>query len=151
MALPLSPSYEPMNALLVDEIPSKGEWQYEPKWDGFRCLAFKEGNKLHLTSKSGQDLTRYFPEIVQAIQKLKADRFVLDGEIVIPEGSGLSFDALLQRIHPAESRIRKLAHETPALFVVFDLLLEARRSLVMLPLKKRRAHLEKFSNTNLMR
>src|SRR4051812_2543911 len=148
MALPISISYEPMNALLVDEIPSKGEWQYEPKWDGFRCLAFKDGNKLHLSSKSGQDLTRYFPEIAQAVEKVKADRFVLDGEIVIPEGSGISFDALLQRIHPAESRVRKLSVETPGLFILFDLLVENGKSLVDNTLQVRRKKLEAFVKKN---
>src|SRR2546423_1205884 len=149
MALPLSPSYEPMNALLVDEIPTKGEGQNEPKWDGFRCLAFKDGNKLHLSSKSGQDLTRYFPEIAQAIGKLKADRFVLDGEIVIPEGSGLSFDALLQRIHPAESRVRKLSVETRGLFILFDLIVENGKSLVDNTLEARRKKLEAFVKKNI--
>ena len=127
-----------MNALLVDAIPSKGDWQYEPKWDGFRCIAFKDGGKVQVMSKSGQPLTRYFPEIVLAVAGIKADKFILDGEIVIPEGEGLSFDALLQRIHPAESRVRKLSVETPGLFIVFDLLTEKGKSLVDEPLEARR-------------
>src|SRR5947207_11955748 len=106
MALKLKPPYPPMEARLVAGIPAGPQWQYEPKWDGFRCLAFREGKKVELQSKSGQVLTRYFPEIVAALAGLKADRFVLDGELVVPEGKGLSFDALLQRIHPAESRVR---------------------------------------------
>lgn len=133
-----------MNALLVEEIPSKGAWQYEPKWDGFRCLAFKDGEKVELMSKSGQTLTRYFPEIRDAVAAIKADKFVIDGEIVVPEGSGISFDALLQRIHPAESRVRKLSLETPGLFIVFDLLVENGKSLAEKPLKDRRKRLEAF-------
>src|SRR5437764_842187 len=142
--LPLPISYPPMESTLVAEIPSGENWQYEPKWDGFRVLIFKNGKQVALQSKSGQPLARYFPELVEAIAKLKADRFVLDGEIVIPEGQGLSFDSLLQRIHPAESRIRRLAHETPAMLIVFDLLVEAGKLLVELPLEKRRTRLEEF-------
>src|SRR3954467_6412554 len=126
MALSIAKSYEPMNAQLVDEIPSGAEWQYEPKWDGFRCIAFRDGASVDLQSKSGQPLSRYFPEIVEAVAKLKPKRFVIDGEIVIPLDSELSFDALLQRIHPAASRIRKLSVETPGIFVVFDMLVDER-------------------------
>src|SRR5215213_11272353 len=109
MALPISTSYEPMNALLVESIPDdKGAWQYEPKWDGFRCIAFRDGKHVELQSKSGQPLARYFPEVVESLLRLKAPRFVLDGELVVPDGPALSFDALLQRIHPSESRIKKL-------------------------------------------
>ena len=146
MTLPLSTSYPPMEALLVAEIPTGGEWQYEPKWDGFRCLAFRDEDEIALQSKSGQPLARYFPELVEALRALPASRFVLDGEIVIPVGKGTSFDDLLMRIHPAESRIKKLASETPALYVVFDLLVdENRRSFVEEPLEKRRPALEKFA------
>ena len=102
--------------------PARPEWQYEPKWDGFRCLLSRQGGKVDLRSKSGEDLTRYFPELVEAALKLKATEFVLDGEIVVPHGKTFSFDELLQRIHPAASRIRKLSEETPALFLAFDLL-----------------------------
>src|SRR5262245_35329895 len=116
---PLPITYLPMEARLVDEIPSGPIWQYEPKWDGFRALTFKNGTNIELRSKSGQPLGRYFPELVDAIAKTRAARLVLDGEIVIPMGESLSFDALLQRIHPAESRIRKLALDTPARLVVF--------------------------------
>src|SRR5215470_4491411 len=122
MSLELHPPLPPMEALSVDEIPVGAEWQYEPKWDGFRCLVFRDGNKVELQSKSGQSLTRYFPELVEAAQKLKAGQYVLDGEIVVPRGKAFSFDDLLQRIHPAESRVRKLSAETPALLIVFDLL-----------------------------
>src|SRR6187551_3212661 len=103
MALPLKPPFPPMEALSVDEIPVGDEWQYEPKWDGFRCLVFRDRGKVELQSKSGQSLTRYYPELVEAAAKIKAKQFVLDGEIVVPEGKAFSFDNLLQRIHPAAS------------------------------------------------
>src|SRR5690242_1489466 len=107
MPLPIKPPFAPMEAEPVGEIPTEnGPWQYEPKWDGFRCLAFRDGPDIHLQSKSGQDLTRYFPEVAAMLGDLPARRFVIDGELVIPEGSSLSFDDLLQRIHPAESRIK---------------------------------------------
>src|SRR5688572_19021802 len=105
MALPIKTNYAPMDALSVDAIPDGPNWQYEPKWDGFRCLAFRDGAKVELQSKSGQPLGRYFPEIVEALLALPATKFVLDAEIVIPEGQSLSFDALLQRIHPSATRI----------------------------------------------
>ena len=117
MKLPLSPPYPPMEARAVDSIPSGPEWRYEPKWDGFRCLAFREGNAVELQSKSGQPLARYFPDIVAALQALRPTRFVLDGEIVIPVKGELSFDELLLRIHPAASRVNKLAKEHPGVFV----------------------------------
>src|SRR6185437_7876541 len=109
-----------MEAMLVDEIPTGAGWQYEPKWDGFRCLVFRDRARVELQSKSGQPLTLYFPELVGAFLKLKAFRFVLDGEIAVPVRQSFSFDDLLQRIHPAASRVRKLAHEHPALFIAFD-------------------------------
>ncbi len=146
MTLPIKSPYPPMEALLVSEIPRGEEWEYEPKWDGFRCLAFRDGAKVELQSKSGQTLTRYFPEIVQALLKLKASKFVLDGELVIPVKGGLSFDDLLQRIHPATSRVEKLSRETPASFIVFDLLVDdVGKLLVQDPLRKRRTKLEKFA------
>src|SRR3954453_16793214 len=115
MALPIPFDYVPMNARLVDEIPSSsGQWQYEPKWDGFRCLAFRDGAKVELRSKSGQPLGRYFPEIVEAMRGMDVGTFVLDGELVIPQGDALSFDALLQRILPSASRVSKLSQQTPA-------------------------------------
>lgn len=134
-----------MEALLVGEIPTGRDWQYEPKWDGFRCLAFRDGDSIALQSKSGQPLARYFPELVAVLRALEPERFVVDGEIVIPVGRALSFDDLLMRIHPAESRVRKLAEEKPALYVVFDLLVEKGRSLVEEPLEKRRPLLEAFA------
>jgi ATP-dependent DNA ligase len=135
-----------MEALSVDEIPVGEEWQYEPKWDGFRCLVFRDGNKVELQSKSGQPLTRYYPELVEAALKLKAKKFVLDGEIVVPADGAFSFDALLQRIHPAQSRVQKLAKETPALLIVFDLLVDpGGQPLIDLPLEGRRRALEVFA------
>ena len=145
MALPLKRTYAPMEALLVAELPTGSEWQYEPKWDGFRCLAFRDGDSIELMSKAGKPLTRYFPEVVTGLSRVRATRFVLDGELVVPVDGHLDFDALLQRIHPAKSRVEKLASETPASFVVFDLLVDARaKSLVELPLAERREALERF-------
>ena len=146
MTLPIKPPYLPMEALLVSEIPAGVNWEYEPKWDGFRCLAFRDGKKVELQSKSGQPLERYFPEIIAALLKLKAAKFVLDGELVIPVKDGLSFDDLLQRIHPAASRVVKLSQATPAHFIVFDLLVdETGKSIYDLPLSKRREKLESFA------
>jgi ATP-dependent DNA ligase len=150
MALALRPPFPPMEALSVDEIPSGPEWQYEPKWDGFRCLVFRDGGEVELQSKSGQPLTRYFPELVEAALAAKATRFVLDGEIAIPSNGAFSFDALLQRIHPAQSRVHKLAAETPALLIVFDLLVGADgKALVDRPLRDRRKQLEAFARSYL--
>jgi ATP-dependent DNA ligase len=134
-----------MEALSVDAIPVGEEWQYEPKWDGFRALAFRDGDKIEIQSKSGRLMTRYFPELVAALGALKARKFVLDGELVVPAGRAFSFDALLQRIHPAASRVRRLAAETPVLLIVFDLLVGADgRALTGKPLSERRRELESF-------
>ena len=146
MALPIRPPFAPMEALSVEEIPKGSEWQYEPKWDGFRCVVFREGAKVELQSKAGQPLARYFPEVVAAVRSLKAKRFVLDGELVIAAGNKLSFDDLLLRLHPAESRVRKLAAQTPATLIVFDLLVDARgQALTGKTLAERRPLLEKFA------
>jgi ATP-dependent DNA ligase len=135
-----------MEARSVDAIPQGREWQYEPKWDGFRCLLSRQGSKVDLRSKSGEDLARYFPELVEAALKLKATAFLLDGEIVVPRGKTFSFDDLLQRIHPAASRVGKLSLETPALFLAFDLLATAAdKTLSAQPLGKRRPALEAFA------
>ncbi len=143
--MPTGMAIKPMEARSVAEIPAGPEWQYEPKWDGFRCLARRDGDEVELTSKSGQSLTRYFPEVVSGLLALKARRFLLDGELVVPEGEGLSFDALLQRIHPASSRVRRLAEETPAILIAFDLLSDERgRSCVEDNLETRRSALEGF-------
>jgi ATP-dependent DNA ligase len=135
-----------MEALSVDDIPVGKEWQYEPKWDGFRAILRRDGNKVELQSKSGQPLTRYYPELIEAAAKIKAKQFVLDGEIVVPHGKAFSFDDLLQRIHPAASRVAKLAKETPALLIAFDLLADERgKSLAKLTLAERRLALERFA------
>jgi len=147
MKLPIPLSYAPMEARVVAELPVGPQWQYEPKWDGFRCLAFRDGSLVELRSKSGQPLTRYFPEVVRALLALRSRRFVLDGELVIPTDRGLSFDALLLRLHPAASRVVKLAAESPAAYIVFDLLADARgRDLTPLPLSQRRDLLEAFAD-----
>jgi ATP-dependent DNA ligase len=147
----LRPPFPPMEAQSVEHIPIGSEWQYEPKWDGFRCLVFRDGSKIELQSKSGQSLTRYFPELVEAVRSVKAATFVLDGEIVVPAGNAFSFDALLQRIHPARSRVEKLAAETPALVVVFDLLAgPGGDALLDKPLHERRKQLEAFATQSLL-
>ncbi len=145
MTLPIPRTYAPMEALLVGDIPTGDAWQFEPKWDGFRCLAFRDDDGIDLMSKAGKPLARYFPDLVEILAGMGASRFVLDGEIVIPVRDRLSFEDLLQRIHPAKSRVEKLASETPAQFIVFDLLVdETGRSLVKLPLSERRPLLEAF-------
>jgi ATP-dependent DNA ligase len=146
--MPLKPPLTPMEARSVDAIPEGPDWQYEPKWDGFRCVVFRDGGDVTLQSKAGKPLTRYFPEVVAAISQLKAKRFVLDGEIVVPRDGAFSFDDLLQRIHPAKSRIEKLARQTPALLIAFDLLQDERgHSLLDLPLSDRRPRLDAFAST----
>jgi ATP-dependent DNA ligase len=146
MTLPLRADYAPMEARLVDAIPIGPEWQYEPKWDGFRCVAFREGDSVVLRSRSGKPLERYFPDVVEAVRAVPAARFVLDGELVVPVGAHLAFDELLQRIHPAASRVQRLAAERPAMYIVFDLLVdEEGRSLVGQPLSTRRRSLEAFA------
>ena len=150
MSLPLRPPYPPMEARVVDDIPTGPGWQYEPKWDGFRCLAFRDGDHVDLQSKSGQPLARYFPEVVAHLRALTPRTFVLDGEIVIPLDGRLSFDDLLQRIHPAASRVERLSRERPAVLIVFDLLVDADgASLVGRPLQARRRALEAFAARHL--
>ncbi|MGQ0813034.1 MAG: ATP-dependent DNA ligase [Gemmatimonadota bacterium] len=146
MNLPIQPPFLPMEAKQVDELPVSDDWQYEPKWDGFRCLVFRDGDDIELQSKAGKPLARYFPDVVENIRALGASTFVLDGEIVVPVGNILSFEELLVRVHPAESRVRKLAAANPALFVTFDLLVTERAtSLVERMLVERRARLESFA------
>jgi ATP-dependent DNA ligase len=137
---------EPMEARSVDQLPDGKGWQYEPKWDGFRCVAFKDGATVRLQSKAGKPLERYFPDVVEAVAALGARQCVLDGEIVIPVGGHLSFDELLLRVHPAASRVRKLVAEHPARLEVFDLLADERgKSLIRRPLEERRERLEAFA------
>lgn len=129
----------------MEHLPAGKEWVYEPKWDGFRCVVFRDGKNVTLQSKAGRPLTRYFPELVSEVGAIKAKQFVLDGEIAIARNKDFSFDDLLQRIHPASSRIKTLAAETPALLITFDILVDAEgRSLVALPFEKRREALAGF-------
>ena len=139
---------EPMEALLVEALPAGPGWSFEPKWDGFRCLAVKQAGHVQLFAKSGKPLRRYFPEIVAALTALPADDFILDGELTIPVGDSLSFDALQMRLHPAESRVRKLSVETPALLILFDLLIADGASLADQVFDDRRAALERFFAAN---
>src|SRR3954451_8529945 len=146
MAKSLVPA--PMEALLAAELPEGTGWQFEPKWDGFRCLARRDDHEVTLTSKSGKPLARYFPEVVEMLLRTKAKRFLLDGELIIPVGDALSFDALQLRLHPAESRVRKLAAATPAEVMVFDLLELDGKSLTDRALSSRRDALENFFRKN---
>src|SRR5437763_13787829 len=146
MTLPLKQPYLPMEAKSVEKLPVGDAWQYEPKWDGFRCLAFRDGDRVDLQSKSGQPLARYFPEVAEALLKLKTKQFVIDGEIVVPVKGKFSFDDLLMRIHPAVRRIKKLSQETPAKLIVFDLLVDDRgKALVDELLITRRKKLDGFA------
>src|SRR5436190_8213341 len=150
MSLTLKPPLPPMEARSVDEIPIGEEWQYEPKWHGFRCIAFRNGDEVFLQSKAGQPLARYFPDVVEALQRLSEKHFVLDGELAIPVKGALVFDELQLRLHPAASRVQKLAAAHPALFIVFDLLADTSgKSLLAFPLRDRRPQLEVFARANL--
>lgn len=134
-----------MEARLVAELPRDEGWQYEPKWDGFRCLAIRDGARIELQARSGKSLSRYFPEMVAAVAALPARRFVVDGELVIASGATLSFEALQMRLHPAASRIAKLSAQTPARLVLFDMPFAAGgTNLMPQPLRERRAALEQF-------
>jgi ATP-dependent DNA ligase len=134
----------PMEALLAEELPDGPGWQYEPKWDGFRCIAVRDGGEVTLWSKSGKPLARYFPEIADMFGKLRTKRFVVDGELLIASGGAIAFDALQLRLHPAASRVAKLAAETPAMFMAFDCLALGRKMLASQPLATRRAALEEM-------
>ena len=139
MKLSLKPPFPPMEAKSVDTIPSGDDWQYEPKWDGFRCLAFRDGAEVFLQSKAGQPLARYFPDIVDALLRLPAKKFIIDGELVIEVDGRLSFDELQLRLHPAASRVKRLAAAHPATFILFDLLVDQMgMSLTNEPLSERR-------------
>jgi ATP-dependent DNA ligase len=148
MAFIIKPPLPPMETRSVDEIPSGSDWQYEPKWDGFRCIAFRDADNVYLQSKAGQPLTRYFPDVVEALAKLPAKNFVLDGELAISISGALSFDELQLRLHPAASRVAKLAKAHPAIFIAFDLLGQDRQPLLKQPLRDRRKLLEKFARQN---
>ena len=134
----------PMEAVLAAELPEGDGWQYEPKWDGFRCLARRDGAEVELISRNGKPLGRYFPEVIEILSGLKHERFLLDGELIITVGDALSFDALQLRLHPADSRVRKLAKESPAELMLFDLLSFGGEDLAGQPLSQRRAALERF-------
>src|SRR5262245_55135780 len=142
-SLSVPPDTPPMEARIVEVLPSGGGWQFEPKWDGFRCLAFRAAGQVELKAKSGKSLARYFPEVVDALLALKSKSFVVDGELVVPLGNTLSFGARQLRRHPAASRTRRLAGETPALFILFDCLMtDSAGSLLAASLEERRAALE---------
>ena len=138
----------PMEALLATELPQGEGWQYEPKWDGFRCLARRDGEEVTLTSKSGKPLARYFPDVIEILKGTRSKYFLLDGELIIPVGDALSFEALQLRLHPAESRVRKLAAQSPAELMLFDLLELDGTALTSLPLADRREMLERFFRDN---
>src|SRR5438270_5153132 len=148
MAFIIKPPLPPMESRSVDEIPNGDDWQYEPKWDGFRCIAFRNGENVYLQSKAGQPLARYFPDVVEAIVKLRSKNFVLDGELAIPINGALSFDELQLRLHPAASRVAKLAAAHPAIFIAFDLLAAQGDSFLNKLLGERRRALEKFASAN---
>ena len=139
-----APDLAPMEAKLVTELPTEPGWQFEPKWDGFRALVFRNGDDVEMLSKSGKSLARYFPEVVALVAGIDQMRFVLDGELILPVGDVLSFDALQARLHPAESRISKLSRETPAQLMLFDCLRLGGDDLLDRPLTDRRAALETF-------
>ena len=144
MALPLQPPFEPMLAKLTRDMPSAADLSYEPKWDGFRCVVFRDGDELDLQSRNKKPLLRYFPELREPLLSQLPDQVVLDGELVIATPRGLDFDALQLRQHPAESRVKKLSVEIPASYVAFDLLALSGESLLDEPFKDRRAGLERL-------
>ena len=142
MALPLSPPVLPQLARSAKELPEGDEWCYEPKWDGFRTIVFRDGDDVRLQSRNGRPMNRYFPDVVEQVKKLPAKRVVLDGEMVVTVDDVQEFDLLSQRIHPAASRVEKLSKETPADFVAFDLLGENDDELLELSYSERRKRLE---------
>ncbi|MFL6530025.1 MAG: ATP-dependent DNA ligase [Chthoniobacterales bacterium] len=145
----IKPPLPPMEAKSVEEIPTGAAWQYEPKWDGFRCIAFRDGNEVYLQSKAGQPLARYFPDVAEALAAIDAKQFVIDGELVIEVEGALSFDELQLRLHPAASRVKKLAAAHPEMMLVFDLLADDRNDLLGKPLRERRHELERFAKKHI--
>src|SRR5215210_7237639 len=141
MDLPVLPPVSPMLAKAATTLPTGDGFYYEPKWDGFRCIVFRDGDEVELGSRNERPLTRYFPEVVAAVKEALPERCVVDGEIVVPRGDRLHFESLLQRIHPAESRVNLLAEQTPAHFVAFDLLALGDESLMEVPFGERQARL----------
>jgi ATP-dependent DNA ligase len=150
MPLPLRPPIQPMLARAVKTIPDTGELLFEPKWDGFRCLVFRDGAELTLQSRSGKPLNRYFPEVLERLSAILPEQVVLDGELVVARAGRLDFDALTERIHPAASRVTLLAEQTPATFVAFDLLALGEESFVDEPTSARRDRLEKLAGEDLV-
>jgi ATP-dependent DNA ligase len=138
----------PMEALLAAELPEGEGWQYEPKWDGFRCIARRDGDIVEMISRSGKPLGRYFPDVVDLLEGTRQKAFVVDGELILPVADRLDFEALQARLHPAESRVLKLSKETPAQFMLFDVLRVGSKSFDDQPLSKRRAALEGFHKRN---
>jgi ATP-dependent DNA ligase len=147
MDLPVLPPVKPMLAKAATKLPTAEGLFYEPKWDGFRCIVFRDGDEVELGSRNERPLTRYFPEVVEAVKAALPERCVVDGEIVVPAGDRLHFEALLQRIHPAASRVTLLAEQTPATFVAFDLLALGDESLMERPFAERRARLTEAVRT----
>jgi ATP-dependent DNA ligase len=141
VALPLSPPVKPQLARSAKQLPLGDEWRYEPKWDGFRTIVFKDGDDVHLQSRNGRPMNRYFPDVVEQVGGIGAGAVVLDGEIVVIVDGVQEFDLLSQRIHPAASRVEMLARETPAHYVAFDLLADGKKSLLELPYEERRERL----------
>src|SRR5918997_528212 len=143
MDLPVLPPVSPMLAKAATKLPSGEGFFYEPKWDGFRCIVFRDGDEVELGSRNERPLTRYFPEVVAAVKAALPEKCVVDGEIVVPRDDRLHFESLLQRIHPAESRVNLLAEQTPAHFVAFDVLALGDESLMEVPFAERQARLRR--------
>jgi ATP-dependent DNA ligase len=141
MALPLTPPVQPQLARSAKDLPAGDGWRYEPKWDGFRTIVFRDGADVHLQSRNGRPMNRYFPDVVEQVLKLPAERLVLDGEMIVMVDGIQEFDLLSQRIHPAASRVEMLARETPAELVAFDLLADGDETLLELPFEERRERL----------
>jgi ATP-dependent DNA ligase len=144
MTLPLSPPVLPQLAKSAKELPSGDDWVYEPKWDGFRTIVFKDGDDVHLQSRNGKPMNRYFPEVVASVASMKHERLVMDGEIIVVIDGVQEFDLLGQRIHPAASRVQMLSEQYPAAFVAFDLLADGDEVLLELPYRQRRKRLQKI-------
>src|SRR5438128_4539375 len=147
MELPVLPPVKPMLAKAATKLPTGEGLYYEPKWDGFRCIVFRDGHEVELGSRNERPLTRYFPEVVAAVKANLPEKCVVDGEIVVPQGDRLNFEALLQRIHPAQSRVDLLAEQTPASFVAFDLLALGDEVLLESPFGERQARLREVVTT----
>ena len=141
MALPLAPPVQPQLARSAKDLPAGDGWRYEPKWDGFRTIVFRDGSDVHLQSRNGRPMNRYFPDVVEQVLQLPAERLVLDGEMIVMVDGIQEFDLLSQRIHPAASRVEMLAQKTPAELVAFDLLAEDDEPLLDLPYEERRERL----------